>query len=137
MTWKTEWWKSLPQNRIWRRLKSLTHGTVNIPTILNSLTVVLTREEKGKNHTFSQLVVSLKDIIVSTLFSVIGHNGICSSQVHFWVLENMEAKYMNFNTRLCFKNLSHAILKAFKPLITIHLIFSIWLMKNRENGYFT
>jgi len=70
------------------------------------------------------------------LFSI-SHNGIYSSHVYFWILENMEAKYMNFEVRLCFLNLSHVILKAFKSLITIHPIFSIWLMKNRENGYFT
>lgn len=38
-----------------------------------------------------------------------GHNGICSSSVHFKILENTEAKYMNFEIGLCILSPNHAI----------------------------
>lgn len=43
------------------------------------------------------------------LFSMTGREGICSFSVHFKILENIEAKYMNFEIGLCILNLNHAI----------------------------
>lgn len=40
------------------------------------------------------------------LFSMTGREGF---SVHFKILENIEAKYMNFEIGLCILNLNHAI----------------------------